>query len=474
VKVGDHVTLAATVDNIAGFWMPAFALVADILDENGFQVAADTVHYTPVIDKNGVESRLIFVDSLFIAQNPGIYTINARVYWDLNNDTLINDPPDANPGNDHFSINRTVSYTILYTTISMIQNVPDLNQPPTLLLPSTVPINYCAPFATANITSYWDVVVGHANAQGVNGGFPGETVAEYIGWFMDTNDSGNPLANNGTALYPTMTGTYTVDQDSFLTDYIRWDLAHPYPGAPSLPASKMGFDWQFNSDYQTGFSFYQQEIDSLRPVKVDFIHWNIIFDNTLFVDTLTLDTVYVYKWGSMVPYSAMVDPEAPEETWNLDENPSGNIGHAVSGVGYTVYGQTNPNYAIVHDNWQTTHKDIAIPWAYWNASIGMDPTLISTAIEPENNVVRKFHLEQNYPNPFNPKTIINYEIPITNYVDLSIYNLLGQKVATLVDEEQNAGTYQVEWDASGFSSGIYLYKITAGEFQAVKKMVLLR
>jgi predicted GH43/DUF377 family glycosyl hydrolase len=86
----------------------------------------------------------------------------------------------------------------------------------------------------------------------------------------------------------------------------------------------------------------------------------------------------------------------------------------------------------------------------------------------------KFVLMQNFPNPFNPSTIINYELPITNVVDLSIYNLLGQKVATLVSENKNTGQHQVEWDASGFASGIYYYRIDAGEFQDVKKMILLR
>jgi flagellar hook assembly protein FlgD len=59
-------------------------------------------------------------------------------------------------------------------------------------------------------------------------------------------------------------------------------------------------------------------------------------------------------------------------------------------------------------------------------------------------------------------------------VNLSIYNTLGQKVATLVDERQQAGNHQVEWDASGFSSGVYYYRIEAGEFVDIKKMVLLR
>jgi hypothetical protein len=85
-----------------------------------------------------------------------------------------------------------------------------------------------------------------------------------------------------------------------------------------------------------------------------------------------------------------------------------------------------------------------------------------------------FKLLQNYPNPFNPLTTINYELPATNYVELSIYNLLGQKVATLVSENQKAGEHQVKWDASAFASGIYYSRIEAGVFQDVKKLILIR
>jgi hypothetical protein len=87
---------------------------------------------------------------------------------------------------------------------------------------------------------------------------------------------------------------------------------------------------------------------------------------------------------------------------------------------------------------------------------------------------REFHLFQNYPNPFNPKTIINYELEIMNDVDLSIYNLLGQKVATLVSKRQEAGNHHIEWDATGFASGVYYYRIKSGEFQDVKKMIVIR
>ena len=78
------------------------------------------------------------------------------------------------------------------------------------------------------------------------------------------------------------------------------------------------------------------------------------------------------------------------------------------------------------------------------------------------------------PNPFNPKTIINYELRITNYVDLGIYNLLGQKVASLINEQKQAGYHQVEWDATGFTSGVYYYQLVAGDFRELKKMILLK
>jgi hypothetical protein len=90
------------------------------------------------------------------------------------------------------------------------------------------------------------------------------------------------------------------------------------------------------------------------------------------------------------------------------------------------------------------------------------------------SVPESYTLAQNYPNPFNPTTIINFDLPITIYVELTIYNLLGQRVVTLLSGRQEAGYHQVEWDASGFASGVYYYRIKAGEFQAVKKMILLQ
>ena len=106
----------------------------------------------------------------------------------------------------------------------------------------------------------------------------------------------------------------------------------------------------------------------------------------------------------------------------------------------------------------------------YESPIGPD----AVEIEPDRDLPLSFMLDQNYPNPFNPSTTITYQVPNPAEVELSIYNLLGQKVATLVSKKQPAGQYQVEWDASGLASGIYYYMIKAGEFRQVKKMVLVR
>jgi len=98
-------------------------------------------------------------------------------------------------------------------------------------------------------------------------------------------------------------------------------------------------------------------------------------------------------------------------------------------------------------------------------------------------------LEQNYPNPFNPSTVLRYEIGETRLVTLKVYNILGKEVVTLVNKEQSAGSYMVEFNASALrqssvhrssatanelSSGVYFYKLQSGNFVETKKMLLLR
>ena len=86
----------------------------------------------------------------------------------------------------------------------------------------------------------------------------------------------------------------------------------------------------------------------------------------------------------------------------------------------------------------------------------------------------KFSLSQNYPNPFNPFTKINYELRVTNYAKLVVYDVMGKEVVTLVNEKQSPGTYQVEFDAGSLTSGIYFYRLTSGDFTDTRRMMLIK
>ena len=90
-------------------------------------------------------------------------------------------------------------------------------------------------------------------------------------------------------------------------------------------------------------------------------------------------------------------------------------------------------------------------------------------------IPQHFILHQNYPNPFNPVTMIHFQIAIACEVELGIYDLLGQKVTTLVNENRHAGHHHVEWDASGYASGVYYYRLsTSAGYVQTRKLVVLR
>lgn len=91
-----------------------------------------------------------------------------------------------------------------------------------------------------------------------------------------------------------------------------------------------------------------------------------------------------------------------------------------------------------------------------------------------NGIPTTFNLSQNYPNPFNPTTEIQYSIPKSGIVTLKVYNILGQEVMTLVNQQQTTGSYKVDFNASNLASGIYMYRLQSGNYTLTKKMVLLK
>jgi hypothetical protein len=98
----------------------------------------------------------------------------------------------------------------------------------------------------------------------------------------------------------------------------------------------------------------------------------------------------------------------------------------------------------------------------------------AVSVPEDKQAPSRFSLNQNYPNPFNPTTTITYSLPEHAFVDLKVYDLLGQEVTTLVHNVIPAGTHSVVWNAHDAPSGVYFYKITAGNYSRMRKMMLLR
>ncbi|RJP64831.1 MAG: T9SS C-terminal target domain-containing protein [Ignavibacteriales bacterium] len=186
------------------------------------------------------------------------------------------------------------------------------------------------------------------------------------------------------------------------------------------------------------------------------------------------------------------------------------------GEAITVYFKNGPNNAKdwigIYKNGDIPGTDLSTRWFYVNGTqtstvgisegnIGFNPGLneagnywlgffendghtvldsvglvvkSTTAVDDNRNDIKTFELKQNYPNPFNPNTIIKYNIPSSSFVEIKVYNSLGQEIVLLVNKEQNAGSYQLDFNASGYTSGIYFFQIKAENFIETKKMILLR
>jgi hypothetical protein len=127
---------------------------------------------------------------------------------------------------------------------------------------------------------------------------------------------------------------------------------------------------------------------------------------------------------------------------------------------------------------------------YWYTLVALDSGRVQVESEPvfatptkqedipsisdDKSNLADFNLEQNYPNPFNPKTVIEFTIPKTGFVTLQLYNMLGQKVATIIEKELHAGAHKINWTANKLVSGTYIYRLQYGKLQKIKKMILLQ
>ena len=185
-----------------------------------------------------------------------------------------------------------------------------------------------------------------------------------------------------------------------------------------------------------------------------------------------------------------IEIEAPRylggQLWvSFTENNESSVTNLKDSLGVTVLERTQ-NINIV-EKWQIIGKQIdslysdlqnssIFEWVDLNRTILYDSIKTITDIidENKNNIPENYSLSQNYPNPFNPSTTIKYSIPQNELVQLKVYDLLGKEVAYLVNEGHAIGNYEVEFNATNLTSGVYFYRLQSSDFTETKKLILLR
>jgi hypothetical protein len=181
----------------------------------------------------------------------------------------------------------------------------------------------------------------------------------------------------------------------------------------------------------------------------------------------------------LVSFTSSVIGNDVQLTW-MTASETNNMGFEVerlSGSSWDKLGFVNGNGTTTETrSYSFADKNVnAGTYSYRLKQIDFDGTFeYSNVIEVDVSSPQQFELSQNYPNPFNPATTISFSIPQSSFVTLKVYDIIGNEIATLVNENKAAGRYEINFDASNQSSGVYLYSITAGNYNEVRKMTLIK
>jgi hypothetical protein len=256
----------------------------------------------------------------------------------------------------------------------------------------------------------------------------------------------------------------------------------PSPYVRSMSASPF-FDYALSNTAIIGNNAFQPWMSTLQELD----NMYILYRNA---DNVNNDPTTTYTYGEF--FVSNVNTPIALTTFGIRVNDNG-MNHYYCDTlqtyitGPNGYNATHPLSAGLKGN-----KAYLIPLLakisyirgildYTNGNYKLEPRkdddfgTVTTGVFLEPNVTPKnYTLSQNYPNPFNPSTSIRYSVPAKSFVTMRIYNILGQEVETLVNMEQSAGSYLVQYNASRLSTGVYFYELRAGDYRDVKKMILLK
>jgi hypothetical protein len=280
----------------------------------------------------------------------------------------------------------------------------------------------------------------------------------------------NPITGTASAIYTQVSNNYqqgtaySFNQESgTMTNGWLQRTLESNAGVDMKNALSQGWfaigvvDWDFSTSFYVEF---QGWAEANKPYLTVTYTYSVPVEMTSFTATAVKDDVKL-NWTTATETNNQgfaVERKTGEGTYEQ-------IGY-VAGFGTT----TEPKAYEYTDSKLATGN-----YTYRLKQVDFDGT---TVYSEEVNVVveipLEYSLEQNYPNPFNPSTTISYTIPEDGFVKLAIYNMLGEEVATIVNTTQKAGKYDINFNASKLSSGVYVYRLEAANFTAAKKLTLMK
>lgn len=243
-------------------------------------------------------------------------------------------------------------------------------------------------------------------------------------------------------------------------------------GRDMTHAAVFEFGGPISTWYQTGPTV---DISALNP-RVVIVHlelgsgfwWSVSDENHKV--PVEMESFNSAALGNRVELKWTTTYEINNSGFDIERKSTGTDWIKIANIpGHGTSYHTN-NYTFTEDNLSTGRHKYRLKQIDFNGNYKYYDLTTDVSI----GVPVKFVLEQNYPNPFNPSTTINFEIPNANFVSLKIYDTNGREISSLVNELKNAGYYSVKFNAANLSSGIYFYKIQAGDFSAVKKLMLVK
>jgi len=173
---------------------------------------------------------------------------------------------------------------------------------------------------------------------------------------------------------------------------------------------------------------------------------------------------YLFEGSWKIANLALLDAQEPGAC--VVSNCEEILSSASAEIGKALEESKQNNYVYIFNH-------LTNAWKF--AQNAMGKNLRKQSGEEDNDLIPTVYgLDQNYPNPFNPATTINYQLPEKNYVSLKVYDILGNLVTTLVDQEMEPGYYSVNWNAGHLASGVYIYRIISGSFVSTKKLMLIK